>query len=969
MPRASSSSKRQQGAAGNRDTRHDNGLVGPAKRISGRKSQGQSDAPALPVDNSLVAGSAAASASASLAAPRPNGVANGASKSFDATTVNDSKSTNDRYRRASLGTSSELSSVSSTSNMASNGLADAGHRSIDVNATKNDNVHRDSGPFDLAATVLKTLPVQDTLAILIILMQVPSLSLSFIYTVFTFLTFVPPVTTSSGMNINFAEIFDGNSTMPSLVTVLCMDFFFLLIWLFLWGPIQEAILDLAKPVIAITLGGGTSRGNGTSGGITTCFMWVLVTHLLRGTRAHWSRFIRHIPEHWRLPAILSDPFQTPIAVYDKRSAYGWVRSVLAIHILTQGIVRYVREWYIRREKGNSSSGISDPEAAKPPSVAGDAQEAGLATPDTDPTFAPVSHSTTSKKRRKQSTQVRLQQPLWAALASTKIVVVKEYELSHAASETAGSNATDIHNLGNAPFDTQPSQIWISYIGSDEVCFSTSPFPHTDDDAIQTPSNGQIPKIAGIDTSKPFYVRVNNGIWQPTRIFSVEDSDSEEEGLRWTGDIYGLRPASKYVCEFVDTRTDEVLFSTSIRTIQETLREADGISSALPNGQRSLRPDSPATTLKTSIAAADARLSDEKTRLKTMRKEWKTRINALKKDLELTDNQLASAGNHDEKYKQKIRQQETQKTQAERDIDSLSDTLKNFDNAPELSDRKKKLERAYAAEKKQYDAAQKQFKEFKSKLEKEVKAKEVEQNNLASRRTKIAARIAKVENELSNLTDRNNREVEAERRNQDRAAWQNQVAGIERYYIDRINQARAANDDRIEHIRNVQAQIDGYHEYINSTGMSYDMSVTEHGHGQLGPPFQPQPASTWNPNPAAMPLYPTHMWPDSTPDVHPSVSAPALPTNVWNPSASAPTFDQRPIRSRGRSSSMLSDVSGFTQSSGEEKPSPMGSDRIRALWANERRMNGRGGSRGSGSGSGTGSGSGSGSFVDVASPPK
>lgn len=961
MPRASSSGKRQQGAASNRDTRHDNGLVGPAKRSSGRKSQGQSDAPALPADHA-VAGSAASSAPAN-----PNGLANGSSKSADAVSNNNSRANDDAFRRSSLGNSSEMSSVSSNSNMASNGLGDAGHRSIDVNATKNENVHRDSGPFELATTVLKTLPVQDTLAILIILMQVPSLSLSFIYTVFTFLTFVPPVTTSSGMNINFAEIFDGNSTMPSLVTVLCMDFFFLLIWLFLWGPIQETILDLAKPVIAITLGGGTSTRDGTSRGITTCFMWVLVTHLLRGTRAHWSRFVRHIPEHWRLPAIFSDHLDTPTTVYDKRNAYGWVRSVLAIHILTQGIVRYIREWYIRREKGSSSSGISDPEAAKPPSVVGDAgNEAGFATPDTDPNFAPASHSSTSKKRRKQSTQVRLQQPLWAALASTKIVVVKEYELSHAASESAGSNATDIHNLGNAPFDTQPNQIWISYIGSDEVCFSTSPFSNNDDDTIQAPRHA--PRTAGIDTSKPFYVRVNNAIWQPTRIFPVEDSDdNEEEGTRWTGDIYGLRPASKYVCEFVDTRTDEILFTTSIRTIQETLREADGVPPALPNGQRSLRPDSPATTLKTSIAAAEAKLADEKTRLKLIRKEWKTRANAFKKDLELADNQLSSAGNHDEKYKQKIRQQETQKTQAERDTEHLTEFLKNFDNAPELSERKKKLERVYSGEKKQYDAGQKEFKEFKTKLEKEVKAKEVEQNNLTSRRTKIAARIAKVENELANITDLNNRELEAERRNQDRANWQNQMNNIERYYRDRINQARVANDDRTEHIRTVQAQIDGYHEYMNANGMAYDMSVNEGGPGQLGPPFQPQ-ASTWNPNPAAPPHYPSGMWHDPSQDVHPSVSAPALPSSsVWNPPILAPAFEHRPTRSRGRSSSMLSDISGFTQSSGEEKPSPISSDRIRALWTSEKRAAGRGGSRSSGSGSGTGSGSGSGSFVDPTSP--
>ncbi|KAF4976196.1 hypothetical protein FZEAL_7115 [Fusarium zealandicum] len=937
MPRAPGSGKRQQGAASHRDTRHENGLVGPAKRSSDKKGLGQLDSSARRSDQG-VAGAAGQSSPA-------NGLTNGSYKQCVYDASNDSRVNDDR-RRSSLGAVSEMSSDSSNST----GVVD-GHRQIDVNAMKNSDVHRDSGPFDLATTVLKSLPMQDTLAILIILMHVPSLSLTVIYTIFTFLTFVPPVTTSSGMNINLAEIFDGNSTMPSLVTVLCMDFFFLLIWLFLWGPIQDAILDFAKPVIAITLGGGTSARDGTSRGLTTCFTWVVGHHLLRGTKAHWGRVARHIPEHWRLPHVFHSSLESASNMYDKRSAYGWVRSVLAIHILTQGIVRYIREWYLRREKANASINASDPEAGKPPSVAGDTANEGIATPDTETGISSATPVSTSKKRRKQSTQVRLQQPLWAALASTKIVVVKEYELSHAASESAGSNATDIHNLGNAPFNNQPGQVWISYIGSDEVCFSTSYFPEIDDDEPRSvESSGDDSRPSNIDTSKPFYVRINKAVWQPTRMFPVEESpEDSREGVRWTGDIYGLRPASKYVCEFVDSQTDEVLFSTSIRTIQATQREADGAQPPVANGQRSLRPDSPATTLRTSIAAVEAKLSDEKSRLKTLRKEYKNRANALRKDNELTDNQLASAGNHDEKYRQKIRQQETQKAQAERDTQQLTEKLKNFDHAPELADRKKKVERQYSNEKKVFEAAQKAFKEFKVGLDKEIKAKEVEKSNLNTRRNKIATRIAKVENELANIADANNRGLdEAERRNQERTIWQEHVAGIESNYNERLAQVRATNASRGEHIRTAQIQLQGFHEFMNSAnGMPYDMHP-EAGHGQLGPPFQPTNTSTWNPDPTAPPHYPTGLWQGSN-DVLPSVSAPTLPTmSLWQPPPMAAAFEPRMTRSRGRSSSMLSNVSGFTQSSGEDYGSPpIDSHRVRHIWASHTRTSG-GGSSGSGS---------------------
>lgn len=946
MPRASNSGKRQQGAASHRDTRHENGLVGSAKRSSDKKANGSLDNSARGSDQGLTT---------TAGQPTPvNGPSNGPYKqpAYDAV---DNFRLNDDTRRESLGAVSEMSSESSNTNAGANGVVD-GHRQIDVNAMKNSDVHRDSNPFDFATTVLKSLPMQDTLAILIILMHVPSLSLTVIYTMFTFLTFVPPVTTSSGMNINIAEIFEGNSTTPSLVTVLCMDFFFLLIWLFLWGPIQDAVLDFAKPIIAITLGGGSGTRNGPSRGLTSCCMWVIGHHLLRGTRAHWGRIARHIPENWRLPDILDSPLEYTINSYDKRSAYGWIRSALAVHILTQGIVRYIREWYLRREKATASSGGSDPEVGKPPSVVGDvSNDAGCATPDTEAGSQTAHPASTSKKRRKQSTLVRLQQPLWAALASTKIVVVKEYELSHATSETAGSNATDIHNLGNAPFNNQPSQIWISYIGSDEVCFSTSFFPDNDDESVSGGDNERS-GADKIDTSKPFYVRVNNAIWQPTRMFPIENvSEESQEGSRWTGDIYGLRPASKYVCEFVDTKTDEILFSTSVRTIQATHRETDG-ASTVANDRRSLRPDSPATTLKTSIAAAEARLADEKARIKTMRKEYKNRSNALKKDLELAEHQLSSAGNHDEKYKQKIRQQETQKAQAERETQQLIEQLKNFDNAPELNERKKKIEKQFSGEKKLFESAQKSFKEFKSGLEKEVKAKEVEKSNLNTRRNKIATRIAKVENELANIADANNRGLnEAERRNQERTLWQDHVGGIETNYNERLQHVRSANAAKSEHIRNAQLQLQHFHEILNSSNeMAYDMGpLHESGQQHLAPAFQLQASnatSSWNPNPAAAPHYPAGLW-HSSHEPLPSVSAPVLPTSsAWQFPPTAPAFEPRATRSRGRSSSMLSNISGFTQSSGEDVGSPpMDSQAVKHIWASR---TGAGAARDGSSGSGS-----------------
>ncbi|KAK3191882.1 hypothetical protein K4F52_001925 [Lecanicillium sp. MT-2017a] len=981
MPRASGSGKRQSGG-GHRDARHENGLVGPGKRASGRKSQGQSSASAKAA-NAAASDSTSAVATANIAgqslnAAQLNGASNGSASKQHGQTQNQNQGntdsslsdpkTADAMRRGSVDGDSETSTDSASSQVGPNANAnanantngapvDSAHRQIDVNALKNSDVHRDSSFLEMAATVLKSLPMQDTLAILIILMQVPSLSLSFIYAIFTCLTFVPPVTTSSGMNINLAEIFDGNSTMPSLVTVACMDFFFLLIWLFLWQPLQDAVLDFAKPVIAITLGGGSSQRDGSSRGITTCFTWVVIHHVLRGTRSHWSHLVPDVPQGWQIPGLsASNSASSSNGLHDKRSAYAWVRSCLAIHILTQGIVRYVREWYLRREKATASSSSSnDPEAGKhgtQPSSGDPANDGPALSPDLEPTPSPALQPPTAKKRRKQSAQVRLQQPLWAALASTKIVVMKEYELSHTASESLGANATDIHNLGNAPFDRQPAQIWISYIGSDEICFNTSYFPPCE--SVPPPAareqNGHAGRPSSVDTTKPFYVRVNNAFWQPTRMHPVQDAEEDcPEGSRWTGDIYGLRPASKYVCDFVDTRTDKVIFTANVRTVKEPLRSKDGGSPAVSNGPQSLRPDSPVTTLKTSISASSEKLAEEKNKLKTWRKEWKNRLNTLKRENELTDNQLASAGNSDEKYRQKIRQQETQKAQAERDTQQLSEQAKGVDAAPERVEQKKKIERSFSAEKKLFDAAQRDFTKHKAKLDSELKEKEVEKSNLNTKRNKIATRIAKVDNELVNLTDANNRGLnEAERKKQERTTWLENNAAIESNYTDRIADVCAGNATRAEHVRSLQAQLQGLRSYLHAAnGGTLD---SDPGLAPFPPPQQGWTAAQaqayagngyWMPSASAgeMPLSVT--------------AAPMMaPGMAWNHATQPGVHEPVGGKSRGRSSSMLSDVSGFTASSdGGHEGSPRFAHRSSRYAAGHRGsgMNGSSGSSGSGSG--------------------
>lgn len=995
MPRASSSAKRSQGAAGNRDTRHENGLVGPGKRVTKQKSQSQLEGSPKPTNNSNNNNNAAAPPVPPLPTSIPNGYPRHDELALDHKAVGG-------LRRGSLGTSSVSSSAESMTSPAGQPYQEeSGHRRIDVNDAKNNNVHRDPGPLDMALTVLRSCPLHDTLAILIILMQVSPVALTTIYMLFTFLTFVPPVTTSSGLSIT--EIFDGNQGTPSLTTLLCMDVIMLGIWLFLWAPVQQFITDLAQVVISLTLGGGGSSRQGTANNIFLCVGIVGVSQWTRHMRlSSLAPLKRLLGSNRFISSDSGDALELTSSIFEKKGPYGWIRSILAIHILTQGLVRYIREWYLRREKRDlAAQSQPDPEAGKTPSLPGESSaESGFGTGDVDAILQSGLGPVSSKKRRKQSAQVRIRQPLWAALASTKIVMVKEYELSHAASESAGSNATDIHNLGNAPFNTQPGQIWICYVGCDEVCFNTSYFPDPGDTDVTEEDSK-----SGIDKTKPFFVRVNHAVWQPTRIMPVETSDEEKHlGTTWTGDIYGLTPSSNYECEFVSTRTGDVIFSTSVRTLQAKSKDIE-MASKVANSQRShSRHDSPATTLRASIAAAEAKLAEEKARLKAARKDHNRKVNAMRKEIDRLGSAVQSAGGNDDKLRQKVAQNNIQQKQAEQSIAELEEELKEYDTVPEdLLNRYRAQQSAFRTEKEKYDGAKASFKSYKVSIDTEIKAGEEEKTSLQAKRNKIATRIAKVDNEHARITDANARGLdEAERRRQEREALVAEVTRTEQTMNERLKTARALNLEKQLQLQNMAAQMQAYLSSFQDDMSSYDRANP----AGAGAAVSGYPPMHWMP-PTTAAQYPSQsLWPSA-----PSLAAPAplfpasqfpspYTNHLHNHNTTTP-----PHKSRGRSSSMLSDVSGFTQSTTDEdrpgsdnntatvvpsshprsqfgqqgSPAPVtlrGPPGFHFARAHHHRGDGSASASGSGSGSGSGLGSegssvrsdnGSGSLQDPTSP--
>ncbi|RDL41115.1 Uncharacterized protein BP5553_01094 [Venustampulla echinocandica] len=942
MPRGQATAKRQQGVANQRDTRHENGLVGPGKRVQRQKSNGHLNGHAKQPENNSKSPTPtpplpSLPSNASSPYPQTNGHARQTQPHpADAHSAADPKMSNGNgnVRRPSAGAYSESSSSESYHNVP--GISNEYHRRIDVNAAKNPAVHRDVGPLNLALTVLRSCPLYDTIAILIVLLQLPPTFLSLIHLLFATLTFVPP-SSSTATGLSFTDIFEGTMGTPSVATILVVDLFVLMIWLFLWNPAQDIALDLAQTVIAFTLGGGTNGRDAGLKNIFICFSIVGMSHFTRNGDMKQSGLRALLSSSNRILGSPDpdDPLEQTAHSVNKKGAHGWIRSILAIHILAQGLVRYVRDWYVRRnlrEKRDTSTSINDPEAGKALADPGnDFSVPASQSQDNDPTTPlPVTNTVSSKKKKKQSAQVRIRQPLWAALASTKIVVVKEYETSHTAAESAGTNATDINNLGNAPFNTEADRIWITYVGTDEVLFSTSYFPN------YTPSESCEEKnvdSSGVDKSKPFYVRVNQTIWQPTRINAAIDPERPaRQDSRWSGEVFGLAPASNYECEFVSTADHTVIFSTNVRTLQApTADTAVGLS---PNPQVSGRPGSPTTTLKTSIASSEVKLTEERHRQKRERKDQRAKLHSIRKEIDKLANSIASSGGNDDRVRQKIQQNHLHTKQAEDALISLAEEIKSLETVPkDDASLYASSKSEFQTQKEQHKQSRSEFNNTKQAAERDISTLNNEISTLQQKRERMQSRIAKLNGEHERITDANAKGLdEVQRKERERQAKDTERAKIDIIYNDRLAVLNAQVLETTAALQVMYRNIDTMQQAEIYAAASPTTSVPNlHASSAFGPDVIPEglasAAYPWNP---AMPA--------TTGGYVPSIYSTQLPTQPQG------------YRTRGRSSSMLSNLSGFTQSDGDA-PGPSYPPQIgKAVWYDADKE--RNGSSGSGSGPGS-----------------
>ena len=207
----------------------------------------------------------------------------------------------------------------------------------------------------------------------------------------------------------------------------------------------------------------------------------------------------------------------------------------------------------------------------------------------------------------------------------------------------------------------------------------------------------------------------------------------------------------------------------------------------PNVTEPLRPSSPLSTLKKSTTATEQKVQEYRSRLKRTRKEHKTAISALKKEVDnLTSRKTATIGNDD-----KLRQRELQLQQNIQHIEnatsSIADEIDVLGNIPEEDRTEADEAKARWETARDADAASRaELRSSKIKGESELDVVRGDVASALQKRDRLQARRAKLTEQHDRLIAKNNEDAENRARLADQMAAQNaHRASIEAQYITSI----------------------------------------------------------------------------------------------------------------------------------------------------------------------------------------
>lgn len=917
--------KTKKPSANPHDKRHENGLAAPGRRVPRKRSDGSL--------GDTINDTATVTTTADTAQDDTPATESQNSHAPDGDSEDGSVGSLERQKGTSRADASALGDCATHMAATEGGLAElksmpAGrlrsHESVEFLPGKDDAVQSIS---DLDHTIIPRYPLLDILSILSLLLLFPQWLITIVEFIYAWLTFLPQ---SSGwalpsLTSNPTLWFQGNTGTPSLPTTLMADFGVLLLWLVL--PLgKDLALDLAPAIIALSIGGGSG---GTGGGLhgATCVSITALCHLLR-FKAYRQRLLNLVWSLLSRASLGGYKFEDAALTMagPSLSAHNWPRTFLEIHIIAQCIVKIIRRAVSRRaEPRPTLTKRVDPEAAvssNSSSVSNDAAGEGSRNGSTDgrpPGPPPLVREgkeklfSGGKKRRKQATFVRHEQPLWAVIAERKLSFLsKKEEHSNISKDASEANARGLLDLGSALDQRGSDQIWISDIDTTEIGY-TALVSVAKSDGIKS-KEGQENNDEEIHHSQqfPFEIRVNGADWTS---MTVDNEDGLlggeicESKKTYQGRISGLTASTTYLIEFIRVGDGKRVYQANLLT-SPTARLVQGkptkanlpVSSAnltpagpvlAPQPQQSLRPSSPTSTLRSSIATAEAELAEYRNRLKKSRRDHAKATTVLKKEVDMLTGRVNSRDN-DDRQKQKHNQLRREIASLEESVSALAAEIEALGDLPDEDRQAAQRDKMiWEEEREQMNRTIAEFDDAKAEAKKAVDALKAENASIRAKRERLQNRLKKFEEQLAkSQADREKQVRDQAMRDQQRHAILANNQRAYDYYMKQIETAEMSRQD----IEAKLAQAEAH------AGMFYD---TGYGQPLLAHSASPHTADATYDGFAQSSHFATGLQQFST---HSFRATPPLQTRG----------DSALARTRGRTSSMHSQISGFTD---DEAPRP------------------------------------------------
>lgn len=768
----------------------------------------------------------------------------------------------------------------------------------------------------------------DMLAILLLLLQLPTPVQLLVELAFVFLILGNDATNWISRWLSLSDCWGRVQTSnPSIGTSLVSDAAFFCFYLILPHPFQDLVLDFALAVIAICLGGGTAvRDSWRQSAM--CGITVLLSYFLRSAerRQHvihrvWSFTSRLSFGQSLVPAATLD-FGSASPDFARDSfrhlqnwfqfmptwALTWLRTMLGIHIGTYGLIRAVRRSVERHKEMSGTKAdtrldlelapaffSASPFASQDSTVDGARNVSTDGRPPGPPPAAMAKTTSSGRSKRKQATFVRTQQPFWAAIAQVKLTFDSDLELSqaeHMGFEVGGKKGQ--HQFRGSGLESLEQGAFITNVEDTEIGFSAVlTAPAEAHESEQTSSERERRGSLG---SKYVDVRIGGAFWGSVDCTDQARSEAHPSKCFVEGKIYGLMPLASYFVEIIATASHTVLYSASIST-RPVVNSSRGPT--MPTqAQDSLRTLSPTTTLKTSIATMEGKLSDYKAKLNKTRKAHQTASKGLKQEVSELSRSLQSCG-MDERQRQRQLQYQQNIKQAESTTQDLANQLARMGEIP------KRDKQAYEASKKRHKAAADRTQALKKALDaakresqKTISEAQSENAKIQTKREKAETRLASINDRRKTTVDENNAKRNAralgDSQHRQRIEYLRSQERADRNRLQSMNTQRDEAEARAGQLAQQFVYNNSYAPTFTSQ-QSSDPHTPENNYGNMAAP------SNRAPPPGLGYMYPI-----------------GTPANA----SQSQHFRQDSTRQRhNRSSSMLSNMSGFTDDATGTSSSP------------------------------------------------